>query len=79
MNTIKDLILIKVNNRKCITARALIDELNLHNSFWSKSMIRSSLIELSEQGFIKEVEIVYENNTNDSILLSKGTRVITIL
>lgn len=70
---IKNLILTKVNTRKCITARTLIVELCGHNFFWTRKDIRLALMELSEAGLVVEVEVVYEGNTNESIFLPKGT------
>lgn len=72
-STIQQLILTKVNTRKCITARQLLAELIGHNTFWSKKEIRDSLLELSQNGEIVEIELLYSTNANESIFLPKGT------
>lgn len=72
-STIQQLILTKVNTRKCITARQLILELGAHNIFWSKNEIRAAIMDLSEFGEIVEIELLYSTNANESIFLPKGT------
>ena len=71
--TIQQIILTKVNTRKCITARQLILELGAHNIFWSKAEIRAAIMYLSELGQIVEIELLYSTNANESIFLPKGT------
>lgn len=71
--TIQNLILLKVNTRKCITARQLLLEVSSHNIFWSKSEIRANLMEILLERKIVEIEILYDTNANESILLPKGT------
>lgn len=70
---IQQIILNKVNTRKCITARQLILELGAHNIFWSKKEITDNIMELSSTSQIVEIELLYSTNANESIFLPKGT------
>ena len=73
--TIQNLILTKVNTKKCITARQLILELGAWNMFWTSKEIRENIMELSSTNQIVEIELLYSTNANESIFLPKGTTV----
>jgi len=73
--TLKESIIHKVNTRKCVLARALVQELQIEFSHLPIHQIRDTIMLVSESKEITEIELNYTNHTNESVLVPKGTRI----
>jgi hypothetical protein len=61
----------------CVRATKLMAEFKSRYGWITSEELRVILIELSANGNLKEIEIIFKDKSQDAIFLPKGTRVNT--
>lgn len=74
-NKIKEEICMYVASKRAVRARELMSEIGLRHQWLSKDDIRATLIELSANKNLVEIELIYKDRSNESIFCPKGTKV----